>query len=145
MLNHMEVKSQKKTFQMLIKNISYISLYYGLTFKQDDPENPTLINESFLKEEGLRSDRRLHDFLQRLKYQSYDVRRGIRVHVLKLVKLIGELDLQFLLRVLAEMASDHDFTKLIGLNTLDFLKYIIRFCDTDFDRYLILWTEILMK
>jgi hypothetical protein len=78
---------------LLIKNISYISLYYGLTFDSEDSENPSMINDSFLEDASLKNDRKLIQFLDKLKYQSYDLRRGIRVHVLKLVKLIGDVDL----------------------------------------------------
>lgn len=141
---------------MLIRNISYISLYYGLTFSPDDKDNPSMINNSFLEDSGLKNDKRLVQFLGKLNHQSYDLRRGIRVHVLKLVKLLGDVDLEFLLKVLLDMTTSSEFTKLVSLNTLDFLKYIIRFCElknlrthsadgsANNSSNMILWTEILM-
>jgi hypothetical protein len=109
--------------------VSFISLYYGLTFTVDDHDNPSLINNTFLEDSSLKGDLKLLQFVTKLRHQSYDLRRGIRIHVLKLVKLMGDLDLEFLLRVLYDMTTNPDFSKLISLNILDFLKYLIRFCD----------------
>lgn len=156
MLNHVHLRSQSKTFQLLIRNISFISLYYGLTFTPDDHDNPSMINNTFLEDSSLKGDTKLLQFVTKLRHQSYDLRRGIRIHVLKLIKLMGDLDLEFLLRVLYDMTTSSEFSKLVSLNILDFLKYLIRFCDltkfqtpqSEFSQTkssnLILWTEILM-
>lgn len=144
-LPFIKVRDQQRLVKRLFHSVTYFSLYYGLTFNEKDQENPTYMNSSLLSEEQLHSSKQLKEFVANLNQQTYDIRRGIRVHILKLLKLLTELDLEFILYLLNEMMSSSDLTKLIAFNIVDTLKYIIKFCDADFNSYIIQWADTLMK
>ena len=144
-LPSVSVRNNQKFIRKLFHSVAYFSLYYGLTFEQNDGENPTYINSSLLLEENLPSAKQLKDFVSNLGQQSYEVRRGIRVHILKLLKLLGELDIEFVLHLLNEMISNPEVSKLVAYNVIDITKYMVKFCETDFNSHIILWSEILMK
>lgn len=139
------IRSDQKLTRKLFHSVAYFSLYYGLTFEPDDQENPTYVNSDLLLDENLPSAKSLRSFVASLKQQSYEVRRGIRVHILKLLKLLSELDLEFMLYLLNEMISSSDVSKLVAYNVIDIIKYIIKFCEADFNSHIIMWSEILMK
>ena len=139
------VRGNQKTIRKLFHSVAYFSLYYGLTFDPEDIENPTYINSSLLQEENLPSAKNLKEFVSNLGQQSYEVRRGIRVHILKLLKLLGDLDIEFVLHLLNEMISNAEVSKIVAYNVIDISKYMVKFCETDFNTHIVLWSEILMK
>lgn len=144
-LPHINIRSNQKILRKLFNNVAYFSLYYGLTFEPDDQENPTYVNSELLQDDSLPSGKQLKSFVANLRQQSYEVRRGIRVHILKLLKLFGELDVEFILFLLNEMAGRNDATKLVAYNVVDICKYMIKFCEADFNSHIVMWSEILMK
>lgn len=144
-LPYIDVRNNQPIFKRLFHSVAYFSLYYGLTFEPNDPENPTYVNSSLLLEENLPSSKSLKEFVSSLKQQSYEVRRGIRVHILKLLKLLGEMDIGHVLYMLNEMISTQDVSKLVAYNAIDIIKYMVKFCEADFNAHIATWTDILMK
>lgn len=140
-LNHISVRSQAPVFGLLIRNLANISLYYGLTY---DKKEDHIFDKSLLKDEDLKRDKSLLNLVGKLRHQSMDVRRGIRIHVMKLIRQLGELDMAFLLDVLKDTVLNRELTKLVAVNTFDFLNYIMRNCNSYLSDHLIQWTEILM-
>jgi len=140
-LNHIEIRSQARIFRTLIKNLTSISLYYGLTYEKREDH---IFDSSLLNEEDLKKDKSLNSLVGKLKHQSYDVRRGIRIHVMKLIKILGEIDMEYLLNILREDVKVNDLSKLTAINTYDFLNYIMRNCGKALSEHLITWVEILM-
>lgn len=144
-LPFINIRNNQKLARKLFHSVAYFSLYYGLTFEPDDQENPTYVNSELLEDDGLPSAKQLKGFVTNLRQQSYEVRRGIRVHILKLLKLLSELDLEFTLFLLNEMISSPEVSKLVAFNVIDISKYMIKFCEADFNSHIIMWSEILMK
>lgn len=139
------IRNNQKIIRKLFHSVAYFSLYYGLTFEPDDQENPTYVNSELLQDDNLPSAKQLKGFVANLRQQSYEVRRGIRVHILKLLKLLGELDVEFILFLMNEMIGSNDATKLVAYNVVDICKYMIKFCEADFNSHIVMWSEILMK
>lgn len=143
-LPSLKLRDHHKIIKQMFHSTVYFSLFYGLTFEPEDQENPTYVNSSLLTED-IPSGKQLRSFVASLRLQSYDLRRGIRVHILKLLKLLGEADMGLILNFINDIVSANDVTKLVAYNAIDILKYIIKFCEADFNGLIVHWAEALMK
>ncbi len=133
----------KKVIKKFVKNLHYISLFYGLSFEKN-------LNISFtLLHKGIKSmtkiNRHAQSFLDKIDKQSLNTRIFFRKKTSRIIKILADQNLKRILGVFNDLLDHSEFTILTHLNVLDLLRYLIRFDDKKLKMDLNLFIHIVIK
>ena len=120
-------KIPQTVLDLLIHQLHYLTLYYGLSMEKM-PNDLTFMNNELL-DQRLRNNSKLFLLLTEIQHQPFDIQNSIRRQCFKILKIVADKNINALLAVFHRIIDEYEHFYLTNINILDIVRYLVKFDD----------------